>query len=117
MCNDLKNNVDFQKLTTRLKRKIEAQGIEISEDDIEDEIQFALLEYYNDRHFSPKGNQLYEPIYEWIIIQLAISSISKMGAEGETSHSEGGVGRGYDNASNYPLSLTRKIIPLAQGVE
>lgn len=117
MCNDLTTNVDFQKLIERLKKKLKNSDIVIDDSDIADEINFALLEYYNDRHFSPTGNQLYEPIYEGIIIQLAMSSISKRGAEGEKSHSEGGVARSYDNASNYPLSLTRKIIPLAQGVD
>ena len=65
----------------------------------------------------PTDDKPFEEIYAGIIIQLAISSISKYGAEGETSHSEGGVSRSYDNASNYPLSLTRKIIPLAKGVD
>lgn len=117
MCNDMENNVGFQKLVSKLKRKLEARNISMNDSEIEDEIQFALLEYYNDRHFSPTNEQLYEPIYEGIIIQLAISSIAKEGAEGETSHSEGGVGRGYDNGSNYPLSLTKKIIPLVKGVD
>lgn len=117
MCNDMENNVDFQRLVSKLKRKLEEREIIITDSEIEDEIQFALLEYYNDRHFSPTSNQLYESIYEGIIIQLAISAIAKEGAEGEISHSEGGVGRSYDNGSNYPLSLTKKIIPLAKGVD
>lgn len=113
---DIVNTIEFQKLVEKVQSRVENQDLEISEDDLEDEVLFALLEYYNDRHFSPKDNELYEPIYEGIIIQLAISSIFKRGAEGEKSHSEGGVNRGYDNASNYPLSLTKKIIPLAKGV-
>lgn len=113
---DIVNTIKFQKLVEKVRARVENQDLEISEDDLKDEVLFALLEYYNDRHFSPENGEIYESIYEGVIIQLAISSIFKRGAEGEKSHSEGGVNRGYDNASNYPLSLTRKIIPLAKGV-
>lgn len=113
---DIVNTIEFQKLVEKVRARVENQDLEISEDDLKDEVLFALLEYYNDRHFSPENGEIYESIYEGVIIQLAISSIFKRGAEGEKSHSEGGVNRGYDNASNYPLSLTRKIIPLAKGV-
>lgn len=113
---DIVNTIEFQKLVEKVRARVENQDLEIEEDDLKDEVLFALLEYYNDRHFSPENGEIYESIYEGVIIQLAISSIFKRGAEGEKSHSEGGVNRGYDNASNYPLSLTRKIIPLAKGV-
>lgn len=113
---DIVNTIEFQKLVEKVRARVENQDLEINEDDLKDEVLFALLEYYNDRHFSPENGEIYESIYEGVIIQLAISSIFKRGAEGEKSHSEGGVNRGYDNASNYPLSLTRKIIPLAKGV-
>lgn len=113
---DIVNTIEFQKLVKKVRTRVGNQDLEIDEDDLKDEVLFALLEYYNDRHFSPENGEIYESIYEGVIIQLAISSIFKRGAEGEKSHSEGGVNRGYDNASNYPLSLTRKIIPLAKGV-
>jgi hypothetical protein len=113
---DIVNTIEFQKLVEKVRARVENEDLEINEDDLKDEVLFALLEYYNDRHFSPENGEIYESIYEGVIIQLAISSIFKRGAEGEKSHSEGGVNRGYDNASNYPLSLTRKIIPLAKGV-
>ena len=113
---DIVNTIEFQKLVEKVRARVENQDLEINEDELKDEVLFALLEYYNDRHFSPENGEIYESIYEGVIIQLAISSIFKRGAEGEKSPSEGGVNRGYDNASNYPLSLTRKIIPLAKGV-
>lgn len=113
---DFENNEKVQSLIDKLKTRIEAKGLSATEDDAEVEIQNALLEYYNDRHYTPTDDKPYEDIYEGIILQLAISAISKYGAEGESSHSEGGVSRSYDNASDYPLSLTRKIIPLAKGV-
>ena len=114
---DLENNSDFQKLLEKLKNRLAKREIELDEEEISDELTFALLEYYNDRHFNPTENELFENRYEGIIVQLAVSSIMKKGAEGEKSHSEGGVSRGYDSASDYPLDLTRKIIPLAKGVD
>lgn len=113
---DIKGTEKFQELVNKVTKKFEKEDITLDTDEIEDETLFALLEYYNDRHFNPKEDELYEPIYEGIIVKLAVSALAKKGAEGETSHNEGGVGRGYDNASDYPLSLTRKIIPLAKGV-
>lgn len=113
---EIRENEHFQELVDKVSSRVENDEFSISQDEVEDETLFALLEYYNDRHFSPKDDELYEPIYEGIIIKLAISAIVKRGAEGETSHAEGGVNRRYDNASDYPLSLTRKIIPLAKGV-
>ncbi len=114
---DFENNEKVMILVEKLKKRIESKGLSATEEDAIEEIQNALLEYYNDRHYTPTEEKPYEEIYAGIIIQLAISAISKYGAEGETSHSEGGISRGYDNASDYPLSLTRKIIPLAKGVD
>lgn len=114
---DFTNNEKLKALVTRFIKKVESRDLLITEEDAQDEIEEALLEYYNDRHFAPTENNPYEDIYSGIIIQLALSSYSKAGAEGETSHMEGGISRMYDNGSNYPLSLTRKIIPLAKGVD
>lgn len=114
---DFSNNEKINSLVTKLINKAKARDVELAEDDALDEITNALLEYYNDRHYTPTDDEPYEDIYAGIIVQLAISSILKAGAEGENSHSEGGVSRGYDNASDYPLALTRKIIPLAKGVD
>ena len=113
---EIRENEHFQELVNKVSLRVENDEFSISHYEVEDETLFALLEYYNDRHFSPKDDELYEPIYEGIIVKLAVSALAKKGAEGEKTHSEGGVNRGYDNASDYPLSLTRKIIPLAKGV-
>ena len=114
---DFDGNTKINELTQKLIQKIRLRGLDVTPEEASDEIQNALLEYYNDRHYTPTDEKPYEDVYSGIIIQLAISSISKYGAEGEVSHSEGGVSRSYDNASDYPLSLTRKIIPLAKGVD
>ena len=105
-----------QKLVNKLILMAKSRDFEINQFDAEIEIENALLEYYNDRHYTPTDTEVYEAKYEGIILQLALSSIAKMGVEGQNYHSEGGVIRTYDTASNYPLALTQKIIPLAKGV-
>lgn len=110
------NNSKVQTLVNNLISMAETRGFELNQNNAEIEIQNALLEYYNDRHYTPTEDKPYEDIYEGIILQLALSSVAKMGAEGEKYHSEGGVIRTYDSGDNYPTSLTNKIIPLAKGV-
>ena len=116
---DFDNNQKVLNLVNKLKSRLQAEDLslqEYSDEILLMEIQNALLEYYNDRHFTPTNEKPFEDIYAGIIVELAVSSLAKYGAEGENYHSEGGVIRTYDNSSQYPLSLTRKIIPLAKGV-
>ena len=113
---DFVENGNKQKLINKLIVMAKSRGFEINQVDAEIEIDNALLEYYNDRHYTPTDEELYELKYEGIILQLALSAIAKYGAEGQNYHSEGGVIRTYDSAANYPLALTQKIIPLAKGL-
>ena len=48
--------------------------------------------------------------YEHIQLQIAVELYSKRGAEGQTAHSENGIGRSYEAADVSP-SLLRRIIP------
>jgi len=117
---DFDNNPKVQGLVTKLRTRIEAEDLsssEYSDTILKMEISNALLEYYNDRHFTPTEAKPFEDIYAGIIVELAVASLSRYGAEGENYHSEGGIIRTYDNSSQYPLALTRKIIPLAKGVD
>ena len=117
---DFDNNAKVQLLVTKLRTRLEAEDLALSEysnDILNMEISNALLEYYNDRHFTPTSEKPYEDIYAGIIVELAVSSLARYGVEGENYHSEGGIIRTYDNSSQYPLALTRKIIPLAKGVD
>lgn len=116
---DFDNNPKILNLVNKLKIRLQAEDLSLQEYTDElllMEIQNALLEYYNDRHFTPTDEKPFEDLYAGIIVELAIASIAKYGVEGENYHSEGGVIRTYDNGSQYPLALTRKIIPLAKGV-
>lgn len=117
---DFDENVKVQKLVERLKVRLEAEDLVLADypnEIFKIEIENALLEYYNDRHFTPTDKIPFEDIYAGLIVELAVAAIARYGVEGENYHSEGGVIRTYDNTSQYPLALTRKIIPLAKGVD
>lgn len=53
--------------------------------------------------------------YEHIQIQIAMELFAKMGAEGQTEHSENGINRKYEAADVSP-SLLRRIVPLVGSV-
>ena len=117
---DFQNNQKLASLFTKLQTRLAGTDLDSSTfttSTLELELSNALLEYYNDRHFTPTDDTPYEDIYAGIIVELATCALMRYGVEGENYHSEGGIIRTYDNASQYPLSLTRKIIPLAKGVD
>lgn len=117
---DFDNNLKVQKLVEKLKKRLKGEDIttdDYSENTLKLEISNALLEYYNDRHYTPTDDKPFEDIYAGIIVELAVCALMRYGVEGENYHSEGGIIRTYDNTSPYPLALTRKIIPLAKGVD
>lgn len=53
--------------------------------------------------------------YEHIQIQIALELFSKMGAEGQTGHSENGISRSYEAADVSP-SLLKRIVPIVGSV-
>lgn len=60
------------------------------------------------------GKEVMPEKYEEVQIEIAAYLISKRGAEGEVSHSEGGVSRTYESA-DIPLALRTRITPKAGG--
>jgi len=60
------------------------------------------------------GTEVMPEKYEEVQIEIAAYLISKRGAEGEVSHSEGGVSRTYESA-DIPLALRTRITPKAGG--
>lgn len=76
------------------------------------EIDRAISEINRCRRFTPTDKKPYDTKYEYLIIPMCVSAISKIGAEGQTSHSENGVLRNYGSAGDYPNELLRQIIPL-----
>lgn len=48
--------------------------------------------------------------YEYVQLEIAAYLLNKRGAEGQTSHSENGISRQYENA-DIPASMLRSITP------
>lgn len=81
---------------------------------LEMEVKAAINEINRCRRFTPSGTTLYDEKYEDKIVPLVTASFLKSGAEGETSHSENGIVRNYENGGKYPSSLLADIVPLAK---
>lgn len=62
----------------------------------------------------PEGTTI-PAAYEHIQLRVAVELFSKMGAEGQTAHSENGVGRTYEAADVSP-SLLKQIVPVCGSV-
>lgn len=76
------------------------------------EINQAIATINRCRRFKPTEDKAYDPKYEYLIVPMCVSSLSKIGAEGQTSHSENGVTRYYDAGGEYPKALLQQIVPL-----
>lgn len=76
------------------------------------EIKRAIAQINRCRRFKATDDNPYDKKYEDLIIPLAISSFAKMGAEGQTVHSENGITRHYTSGGDYPKELLNEIIPL-----
>lgn len=100
---------------------LERLKTQIGDDSVADELLLAYLEdakgiVLNRRYpFGyPDGTEV-EPKYETVQVRIALELFSKQGAEGEVSHSENGISRGYESASVSP-SLLNMVIPKVGGV-
>lgn len=89
------------------------------------DVQEALLQAALDRAklgilelrfpFGYDETQDLEAQYKGLQVDWAIELISKMGAEGETSHSENGVSRSYESG-DVSNSLKRRVVPMGKVV-
>lgn len=50
--------------------------------------------------------------YGYVQVEIAVYLLNKRGAEGQTSHSENGISRGYEDG-DIPPTLMREITPCA----
>lgn len=50
--------------------------------------------------------------YAHVQVEIAVYLLNKRGAEGQTSHSENGISRSYEDG-NVPPTLLREIVPCA----
>ena len=103
----------LKELESKALARAKSRGFNVSSDDVEAEIDNAISFVNIRRGFVPTSTCLYEKKYESIIVKLALSALAKYGAEGETSHSENGISRGYENGGDYPYSLIAQVPPVA----
>ncbi len=103
----------YDELLQQLKIVIKARDFDDFDDDyLLYEIKQAIGVINKCRNFTPTDEKLYDAKYEYLIIPMCVSSLAKIGAEGESSHSENGVTRYYSNGIDYPKELISQIIPL-----
>lgn len=74
-----------------------------------DHLQSAIEVVNERRNYTSTDEAIVEPQYKGIVVDLAIATYNKMGAEGQTSHSENGISRSYEAAS-YPTSLLALVM-------
>jgi len=103
----------------KLKTKLSARDFDVPEGETVDavlleELESAIEAVNERRHFISTPEMLFEPKYNSIVRRLVITSISKYGAEGQTSHNENGIARSYEKGSEYPESIMNSIVPLAR---
>lgn len=103
------------------EEKITRLGVLISPDTANSELLSVLIEQaegivLNRRYpFGVPEGATVPTMYEHIQLQIAVELFSKMGAEGQTGHSENGISRTYESADVSP-SLIRRIIPVCGSV-
>lgn len=100
----------------KLKRNCEKRGLIFDDEIYHDEIENAIEAVNERRGYIAKEGRPFEEKYKNLIYKMALYAITKIGAEGETRHSENGIDRTYQSASDYPRDLLNQIIPLARGV-
>ena len=65
--------------------------------------------------FGPPEGATVPLIYEHVQLQIALEMFAKMGAEGQTAHSENGISRSYEAADISP-TLLKRIVPVCGSV-
>lgn len=107
------NNVANNSLLNSLKIVLKARGFEKYDDVyLQYEVDRAIGEINRCRRFTPTSDKKYDTKYEYLIIPMVTAAIAKIGAEGQTSHSENGVVRNYGSSYDYPKELVSQIVPL-----
>ena len=103
------------------EEKIAKLEVLISPDTASDDLLLYLLEQAEgiclNRRYpfgAPEGATL-SPMHEQIQLRVAMEIFSKMGAEGQTQHTENGVARIWE-AGDISPSLLRQIVPVCGSV-
>lgn len=125
--------MDFEKMLKELQQMcifneltiINNQGIEINTEEnktayLMSKLQNASLFAYR-KHKGLSKYYTYEMFlseneYSDIIVNMAYTSLTRIGSEGETMQTANGISRQYESSGLYLLSDLKQIIPKAGGV-
>lgn len=103
----------YTEFINELKATLEYREIEVPADLVlKTEIDKAIGEINRCRRFKPTEEKRYDIKYKDMIVPMCMFALSKVGVEGENSHSENGVQRIYVSDGEYPKELMSRIIPL-----
>ena len=107
--NDSQKKQMLQTLTGKSDDNLLSTYLTIAKGKIQDRLYpFAEADYDDEIYAIPEK-------YDMIHVEIAAYLIGKIGAEGETRHSENGVDRTYESA-DVPREMLRRIIPIAKVV-
>lgn len=104
-------------LSSTLQSILKSRDFDIEDTEetvFEYEISRAISEINKCRRFEATADKPYDIRYEYLIIPLSISAFAKIGAEGQSRHSENGITRSYTSGGDYPKDMLNEIIPLVK---
>lgn len=96
----------------KLKLLLRDEAAKYTDSELELQLSLAIAAINNRRGFTPTDELDIEAKYESLLLQLAVASVNKIGAEGQTAHGEVGITRAYGNDGVYPTALLNSVIPL-----
>lgn len=99
----------MHELLERLKIRLRFDG-HTDEAMLEAHLMMAIDVVNDKRQFTPSEEQVVEPQYKSIVVEMAVASYNKIGAEGQVMHGENNISRQYEGGM-YPHSLLKLIIP------
>lgn len=103
----------ISELVTTLKSVLTARDFDTFDDTyLAYEVQRAIGEINRCRNFTPTQDILYDVKYEYLIVPFCVYALSKIGAEGQITHTENGISRQYSSSMDYPKDLILQIVPL-----
>lgn len=104
--------MEFKQYVDKIRRLLRVSVEDVTDEMLQDELEFAITTINNRRGYYPTLDMPFiEPRYINLMLEMAMHSFSKRGAEGELAHSENGISRTYESANIYPTSLLNQIIP------
>ncbi len=106
----------MEELLAKLKTRLRFDG-DVDDDMLTYHLNLAINTVNDRRQYTPDEDDeddLFEDAYEYVIIEMAVCSYNKMGAEGQLYHGENGITRTYES-SLYPSSLLRLVVQKIRG--